>query len=115
MSPSDERLRELWTDFFGPSTLDGDAVAALRAIATEAYRAGLEAVEPALRAADGYLTQGDCLHVLAEIERGIENVENAGPSSNMRDGTILRKGKLHAYRYAKSRLVSMMKWKGMKW
>jgi len=59
------------------------------------------------------LTQGDCLTLLAEIEKSVERIQSAPPGSNARDNALIRKGKLHAYDYVKSRIVSLMRWKGM--
>lgn len=65
---------------------------------------------------DCWLTRGDVLSVLVDIERGIENTKAAMGQGDDRDRHLndtFRRGKLQAYQYAKQQLLAMANWKGM--
>lgn len=64
-------------------------------------------------------TKADVLLILADIELGIVDTEEAmGVGLTAQDkeqGDLIREGKLRAYRYAKKRILDMAQWKGIQW
>jgi len=56
------------------------------------------------------LTKADVLSIIADLERAIESTENAMKDRDDKDHF---QGRIHAYKYALSRIKAMANWKGM--
>lgn len=57
------------------------------------------------------LTKADILNIIADLERAIESSEDAMKD---KDDKSHMQGRIHAYKYAVSRVKAMAQWKDMK-